>query len=851
MKTVQVVFPLPIDREFTYRLPPDLSGSVSPGSGVLVPFRGRKRMGFVVGFTQPLSRGAGQESGVPLENGKGTRLEEVTSILDPHPLFNKTILRLTRWIADYYLCSWGEALKAALPPGMEQGEKMIVYSKVDGGKLEEFQNSKSKGPFSKIEFKILQEVSGAEKIPVSQLKRRVSEFRISISEFRSALNRLERRGILEIRGEVRGPRVRPIREERVRFVGSREEILQEIEGLQKRAPRQAQILRKLLETPSGFPRKGLSSTLKSLEKKGWVEFFWEEGFRDPLSQFEIPQSPFLPLTVDQEKAVKTVKGLLDRRAYGTVLLYGVTGSGKTEVYLQCVKEVLSQGRKAILLVPEISLTPQTVSRFLSRFGGPTGRGRVALLHSSLSDGERYDIWRKIRRGEVEIVIGARSAIFAPLDDVGIICVDEEHEPSYKQSEHQPRYHARDVAIMRASMENAVCILGSATPSFESYYKAQKGKYHFLSLPHRIGGRPLPPVEVVDMKEEIQNTQFKTKNKEPSFPILSRLLQEKIQDRLSKGEQIILFLNRRGYAPFLLCQECCYVPQCSRCSVTLTYHSDHSLLCHYCGLKKRVFQLCPGCKGTQLLTLGFGTERVEQELKERFHPIRVLRMDLDTTRRKGSHESIFKAFEAGEGDLLLGTQMVAKGFDLPRVTLVGVLSADTALHFPDLRSPERTFQLLSQVAGRTGRSSLGGEVVIQTYLPNHPAIQYAAHHEYARFYQKEIQERSQFGFPPFSRAVKLLINSPEEREAEAEARRVARIVKSELRKMNPKFNIEVLGPAPSLIPRIRGIYRWQILLQAPETKVIRTLLRRLQILNSRSQNAKKVRIQADVDPVEMV
>jgi primosomal protein N' (replication factor Y) len=818
-----------------------------------------------VSVTRSQNGETGEGDGIPQGDNSDFHIEEVDSLLEPLPLFNEKILRLTRWISEYYLCSWGEALKATLPPGIDLKKKKVVHWK--GSSPEENPETGDQS----IRARIMKLVECSREIPFDRLKRKITKENVSRNEFQEILNGLEESGLLEVRVEKIGSKIQPRRYQKVKFVGSREEALKEVKRIEKRAPRQANTLQKLLETPDGLFRKEIPPSMKRFENKGWVESFWVEEIRDPLIQFgnhpEIGVKNTRPpaLTQEQERAVETVKGFLDRKEYGTVLLYGVTGSGKTEIYLRSIEEALKQKKKAILLVPEISLTPQTVSRFLHRFqrhgNQETGfqSGRIALLHSSLSQGERFDIWRKIRRGDVDIVIGARSAIFAPVENLGIICVDEEHETSYKQSEHQPRYHGRDVAIMRAFMDGAVCVLGSATPSFESYYKAQKGKYHLLSLPQRIDMRSMPPVEVVDMKEErrIVKGELKnlnSKNRKSSFtnhrsssPLLSNLLEERIRDRLLKKEQIILFLNRRGYAPFLLCQDCGFVPECSRCSVTLTFHrgtrgekkeTPHSplltqpfLLCHYCGLKKRVLRECPECRGTRILTKGFGTERVEEELRKIFPMIRIIRMDMDTTRRKGSHAALFQAFESGQGDLLLGTQMVVKGFDLPRVTLVGVLSADTSIHFPDLRSSERTFQLLEQVAGRTGRSSLGGEVVIQTYSPKHPAVQFASRHDYARFYQVEIKDRSAFRYPPYSRAAKILVTSLHEKDAEVEARRIARRLRSGLEKSGTAIDVDVFGPVPALIPRIRDAHRWQILLLSPEAGVIQSYLRSVQVTGS--------------------
>ena len=452
------------------------------------------------------------------------------------------------------------------------------------------------------------------------------------------------------------------------------------------------------------------STITALIKRGVLSERREEVYRDPYGHKTFTPTNPLPLTMEQEEAIKPVLKTIDQDQHETFLLYGVTGSGKTEIYLQSIQEVLKKGKEAIVLVPEIALTPQMVDRFKGRFGND-----VAVLHSALSTGEKYDEWRKVQRKEAKVVVGARSAIFAPFENLGIIIIDEEHETSYKQEE-LPRYHARDVAIHRARHHNCPVILGSATPSLESFARAKKDVYHLLTLSKRMNDRELPAVSIVDMREEMRSG---------NRTMFSRELFEKIEDRLAKKEQIILFLNRRGHSSFMMCRDCGYVMQCPHCDISLTYHRvSNEMKCHYCGHDTGVPEICPECSSNHIRYFGTGTQKVEEELLKLLPEARIVRMDVDTTGRKGAHEKLLDHFQSGKADILLGTQMIAKGLDFPNITLVGVLSADTMLHLPDFRSGEKTFQLLTQVSGRAGRHELSGEVVIQTYTPEHYSIEYA-------------------------------------------------------------------------------------------------------------------------------
>jgi primosomal protein N' (replication factor Y) len=535
------------------------------------------------------------------------------------------------------------------------------------------------------------------------------------------------------------------------------------------------------------------------------------------------------LTPQQEGAVRAVCEALAARRYRIFLLQGVTGAGKTEVYLRAVEQVLRLGRQALVLVPEIALTPLLVDLFRQRFGSG-----VALLHSGLAGGERYAEWERVREGRAPVVLGARSGVFAPLPRLGLIVVDEEHEPAYKQEE-TPRYHAREVALVRARQVNAVVILGSATPSLESYARAAVGEpYCVLELPSRVWGRPLPGVHLVDMRQEFRAGHG---------GLFSRRLRELMAARLAAGEQVLLFLNRRGLATAVLCRECGSVLRCPRCGIALTYHRNGVLRCHYCGFGRQAPRVCPGCGGHHLACLGHGTQAVEEEVRRLFPGARVLRMDRDTTGRRHAHGTIVRAFREGEADVLVGTQMVAKGLDLPGVTLVGVVDADRSLCLPDFRAAERTFQLLVQVAGRAGRGAVPGEVVVQTHNPDHYAIVCGAAQDYHAFAARELAVRRELGYPPYTSLIRLVVSSKNPARVEAAA--------ADLRDALLEAGAEpgaVLGPAPAVLARLRGVYRWQVMLRGPRPAIREACRAGLAVWYGRA--GRSVRLAVDVDPVTM-
>ncbi len=544
-----------------------------------------------------------------------------------------------------------------------------------------------------------------------------------------------------------------------------------------------------------------AGTVRALERKGLVRVVKQASLRDPMARHTILPSVPPELMPEQAAALQVVRESIDRLAPPVILLHGVTGSGKTEVYLRAMDHALRQDKGAIVLVPEISLTPQTIERFRSRFGGV-----IAVLHSHLSDGERHDEWHRIHDGQARIVIGARSAVFAPVRNLGLIVVDEEHENSYKQEE-APRYNARDVAVMRGHMQGCAVLLGSATPALESYHNARKGKYRLVTMRHRVDHRTMPGMQIVDMRQEAERTG--------RVSVFSGELVSAVRARMARGEQVMLFLNRRGYATSLVCPKCGYVATCDHCSISLTYHrQEESLQCHVCGAGRRVPERCPGCSDPEYKLTGIGTQRVEAAAAKVFAGARVARMDADTTRQKGSHDRILGDFRTGKIDILVGTQMIAKGLDFPNVTLIGVLNADTSLHMPDFRAGERTFQLLTQVAGRAGRGDVPGEVIVQTFTPFHAAVQAARRLDYEGFCDKEFEYRRELGYPPFGHLVCVSVKGAARERVEAAVESFA----GQLKPLLPA-TVVLAGPAVAPLERAKGLYRFQMILRAPVTRTI--------------------------------
>ncbi len=768
--------------------------------------------------------GHGGEEGVK-------RIRTVLSVMDSEPSVSESQMRLARWMADYYITSLGIALKTMLPSVLSDTSRDVV--------------TLHDGPRGKLlprEARLVEALASGTVQSVRALKRG-----LRMGSIWPELRNLAATGVVSI--ETLPPRPPPVKTERVVRIARWIDDIEELNMLVGRARRQADAYQALagsggtvelahLTRQAGFSR----AVIRGLEEKGLAVVEDREVERDPFADIPTGADPTHTPTDRQQEAIRTLVSAFDAGPTKPFLLHGVTGSGKTLVYIEVLSHVLAQGRGAIVLVPEISLTPQTVARFRARFGD-----QVAVLHSALSVGERFDAWRQLRSGRRRIAVGARSALFAPVSDLGVIVVDEEHDGSYKQSE-SPRYQARDMAVVRSAQEGALCVLGSATPALESWHNVERGKFRLVSLPDRVGGGVLPPVRLIDLREARKKSK-ENKSKQTSDArseaglVLTAPLVEAMRDRLRRGEQTILLLNRRGYSSFVQCRECGDVEICPDCSISLTYHRGKSrLVCHHCRHEQPAPKRCPRCGSTDLSFRGLGTEQVERVVAETFPEARLARMDVDTTSGKWSHHEILGRVERGEVDVLLGTQMIAKGLDFPGVTLVGVVNADVGIHLPDFRATERTFQLLSQVAGRAGRGKLGGEVLIQTALPEHYAIQAAMAHDYVAFATRELEERRHPVYPPMVRLVNVVVSSPVAEDAAGNAEAAARWLRTHVVSGTP---VDLIGPAPSPIERLHGRWRWHFLLRSASVKALGAGARRLQA-EFRTRGA-DVRIAIDRDP----
>jgi len=766
-------------RTFCYAVP----SGITVGHAVWVPFGPRVAQGIVFQLT---------------EYPSVAETRDIAGVIDPRPILSPAQVELARWISDYYLSSPFDAASLMMPPGFER--RMLTFITLVPDSSPAAVSSLTPGQRALINL-----IGRKGKVELGEVERALGK-----KEARNIIDQLVRKKLVAKTQELERVRVRPKLVPYLRLAnGAAPEVMSMIEA--RRAPKQAELVKLLQSGPlpvaEAKKRVGCgSAVVEALRRKGTVTIEQVQVYRDPLAHRTFSSLPAPPLTPAQEAVWREIKTALvqgDDHKPPVFLLHGVTGSGKTEIYLRALEQVVSLGKRAIVLVPEIALTPQIIDRFASRFPG-----RVAVLHSKLSVGEQFDEWWRIREGAFDVVIGSRGAIFAPQPDLGLIVIDEEHEWTYKQQESPPRYHARDVAIKLAELTGSVVILGSATPDVTTYYRSQIGDYRLLELPERIARGEearMPKVEVVDLRQEL---------KAGNRSIFSRSLQAGMEKALAAGEQVILFLNRRGTATFVQCRDCGHVLRCRRCDVSLTYHSaGEDLVCHQCNYHTAVPSACPQCGSRRIKFLGIGTQKVEEETGRAFPDANLLRWDRDVTRGKHSHEEILDKFLAHEADVLIGTQMIAKGLELPLVTLVGVINADVSLHLPDFRASERTFQILSQVAGRAGRGLLAGRVIVQSYSPDHYAIACAAKHDYICFYQQEIALRRQYDNPPFSRLARLLYTNPNNAHCQREAERMHRLLKEERDSWG--MDISLIGPSPAFIQRVRGRYRWQIILRGAD------------------------------------
>ena len=863
-----------LPQPLTYAVPPTLPLTV--GAAVVVPFGAQSAVGYVVALKEDC----------PPE--MAAKVKPVAARIENAPGFDAEMLALAQWVSEQTLCDLRDALRLIVPEVMSSQIKTTLTLAEDW----EERLAGSRAASQKDLAAALAALGGSAE--PARLAKALGQAKPG-----PALAELRKKGIVS---EERSVRLPPSRRKMVRLLRlavDRDVAGEEAARLERAgAARQARLLRALVTAEeegraAKMPSSGLAvgasagAAAKALAEKGLARYTEVPSRRDPFQFFGFVAGDAPPLTDAQARATGEIGRHLQARKGRTLLLHGVTGSGKTEVYLDAVAQTLALGRNALILLPEIGLTAQVLDLFKARFGAD----EVAVLHSALSLGERHDEWRRIQSGEARVVVGARSAVFAPVPHLGLLVLDEEHDGSYKQDSN-PRYHAREAAQFRAAQTGAVVVLGSATPSLESFYQATTGEYGLISLAERIDSRPLPPVSVVDLREEMKavpmpatkeplparssppsptgrgqddvpppppvsggavrsdlsrsNGVGSPRPEPPPRSVFGMDLAAALGCCLERREQAILFLNRRGFASFLLCRDCGFTFHCPNCDVSLTYHhAGRYLQCHHCDFRRRVPDVCPKCGGLRLRPFGVGTEKVEDAVRRLLPLARTLRMDRDTMARKGAHAETLRAFRRGEADILIGTQMVAKGLDFPNVTLVGVVSADTALNIPDFRAPERAFQLLTQVAGRAGRGKIPGVVIVQTFSPEHESVLFAAQHDYLGFYAQAIEQRREVGYPPFAHMANVVFTDESEDEARKRGYRMANILRAH---MGGATDVRLLGPVACPLSRLRGRYRWHLALRAPAKE---TLLRLLRAALADMTANERLGLSLDIDPLSML
>ncbi len=818
-----VALAVPLDMVFTYAIPPGMEPAV--GGRVLVPFRQQRLSGIVVELH---------------DRPPQIKIKKVIEALDVAPVLDEQLLKLGKWIADYYLAPVGEVFRTMLPLSAEF-KRSITYHITDEGRMALHRAGMSGSPARSkrtpeqqlIEFRVLDYLAERENVRERNLR---TATQVSNALLSGMVRKkwIAREDVSAARDAARLAKVAVLRSMDMK-VASISESNARVPSTSKFNNNQRTLLETLAAAGGRVPVEALRgldvprTTLGTLVRRGVIELV-DEPQDFTASKLKPRQSPFeFEFSAAQENALAKIGDAVTSRKFAGLLLHGITGSGKTAVYLACMRQVLEQGRSSILLVPEIGLTPAVAADLHQVFGD-----EVAILHSGLSDGERAEQWHRIRRGEARVVAGTRSAVFAPVSDLALIIVDEEQDSSYKQEE-TPRYHARDVAVMRAKMAGAVVALGSATPSLESYYNAKKNKYALVELPDRVEKRPLPEVEIVDMRQEFQETGQEQ--------VISRKLAEEIRERLEKREQVMVLLNRRGYSPVVLCRACGKTLQCKNCAVSMTHHKrERKMECHYCGHIERIPEKCAHCGSEYVYFVGTGSEKLEELLHGMFPQARIGRLDRDTVRGREDFEHALNALNEGALDMLVGTQMIAKGHDIHGVTLVGVVGADMALGLPDFRAAERTFQLLTQVAGRAGRGQYPGKVILQTYFQDHYAVQFAARHDFAGFYDKELQFRAWMHYPPYSAIANVLIRSEKLDEALTWSGELGRWFEKTRHE-----GIRVLGPAAAPIMRLKRDYRYHFILKSPSREKMNALLRAM-LAEASARKIPRTQVIVDVDAV---
>jgi len=809
---LDIAVTLPLFTIFQYKADPPMTELCHIGKRVIVPFRNRKVMGYIINVSLTSQR---------------SDLKYILDVIDDIQLFQPCMIAFYQWISEYYYYPLGQVIKSALPEGLIAREHTKVVITEDGQKA--LDNTTT----NPLESQVLTRIKSNNET-IQSLTKKNKDNSIPISLIRL----MKKKNWIDLKSHISGGKKlanvekfvllnHDHNEKSIKLSNVQEKILSIIQQHQKMS------IKQLKEY-----HKNVQASLNAFKKKGVIDIIDQPILKDIFGEPIQPDDSLPELSDEQTQVMNQIMEHIDI-GFQSFLLFGVTGSGKTEVYMRITAEVIHRQKSALILVPEIALISQIGRQFRSRFGDC-----VAILHSNLSRGERFDQWMRIIKGDISIVIGARSAIYAPLNYLGVIIVDEEHDPSYKQSI-QLKYHARDLAVMRGKLENCIVILGSATPAVQSFYNSIQNRFISLIMNHRIANRKLPDVSIVDLK------QYSDKRGIQRY--ITKSLQEAIQESLSNGEQVLLFLNRRGYSSLPVCASCGATLQCQNCDISLTYHKkEHAYKCHYCGFTRAFSTGCGQCGSVRIKLLGFGTEKMEEYVKALFPMARVKRMDQDTTKQKGASLSILKQMKDQKIDILLGTQMIAKGHDFQNITLVGVICADLSLNFPDFRSGERTFQLLAQVAGRAGRGDRPGRVIIQTYTPKNFIIQTAMKQDYCGFYEQEIQHRKTLRYPPFSRMVQLLMTGSDSDRVKSYAHQLGSLCRTILNSRSSfAQSISILGPVPAPISRMKQQYRWQILLKGMHIKILHVYFRYVLNEEKRLLHDKNIHVLVDVDPVFMM
>lgn len=815
----EVAVPLHVAHTFVYRLPAAMQNVAHTGARIIVPLGRTLVTGYIVALLDQLK---------PETSLQEAEIKDAEDIVDAIPVVTPELLEITRWVSEYYAAPWGEVIKAALPPGISGSIEQLL--RITEAGLARAQQQLATNTSLSAKDRLLLLLAEEGETTLKSLSKSLAH--VSVLK---ALRELEDKELVErllpsktsftkakSQRAVRLLKLDP--EGRPKLSAAQQRVVDALQGTESNSL----ALRELLAATGG----ALSST-KTLEKRGVLEFFEQDVRRDPLGNAVLPKIEDYKLTEAQTTVLAAIQKPLHEAVYAAFLLHGVTGSGKTEVYMRAMRVCLELGRSAMMLVPEIVLTPVFSRRLRAHFGD-----QVAIFHSSLSKGERFDEWTRVKNSEARIVIGTRSAVFAPAAKLGLVIIDEEHESTYRQQD-SPQYNGRDTAIVRAQKEQAVVILGSATPSLESFHNARTGKYQYLQLPERIGNRPMASARIIDMREV-----FAIHHKPQIF---SDDLLKAIEDTNRKNEQAIILLNRRGYSSFVLCRSCGETIQCPNCDVTLTYHrSERVIVCHYCNHRQAAPNQCPNCNGKYIYYVGEGTEQIEARLRKLFPDLRIARIDRDTASRRGAFERSLMEFSEGKVDMLVGTQMLAKGHDFPNVTLVGVVSVDAGLALPDFRAAERTFQLITQVAGRAGRGDRAGQVLIQTYHPNHYALRHACAQDYLGFYNEEIRYRQNHSYPPFVALASLLVHGSDQDRVRLDALEL----RKELDLANSERACRILGPAPAPLARLKGEYRIQLIIKSRSRRQLRSVAdTALAALSNRGINLRSINL--EIDPVSIM